>query len=137
MERQDFLLSVMGAVEDCSPVQIQKIVFLIDRKIEKTSYNFIPYAYGPFDKAVYDDLDALTRKGYIERYFYETWRNYRVTDLGKRKYEELYKNVDKTLIERIVKVGTFVKSLSFTELVSAIYRAFPETKQNSVFFAKP
>ena len=47
------------------PVQLQKLLFLIDREIPELvhgpHFRFIPYYYGPFDKGLYVELGRLTR----------------------------------------------------------------------------
>ena len=41
-----------------TPVQAQKLLFLLDREVPSlgTPFKFIPYHYGPFDPEVYDVL---------------------------------------------------------------------------------
>jgi hypothetical protein len=41
--------------------------------------------------------------------------------------------MDKKAIAYIRQASEFVRSLSFTQLVSAIYKAYPEMRENSVF----
>ena len=51
------------------PVRIQKLLFLIDREagtnFDGPHFDFRPYLYGPFDKAVFDELDALRHAGEV------------------------------------------------------------------------
>ena len=72
MERQDFILATLCSNPEhkYSPVQLQKLFFLIDRllskKIGKEFFHFEPYHYGPFDQAVYEELNILYIKDLIE-----------------------------------------------------------------------
>jgi hypothetical protein len=51
------------------PVQVQKLVFLIDREasrlVDGPHFGFQPYDYGPFDRAVYIELDSLHTQGLV------------------------------------------------------------------------
>ncbi len=66
LARQDVILSALavgGENATYSPVQVQKLFFLIDRKaahlLAGPHFAFRPYDYGPFDPAVYDELTIL------------------------------------------------------------------------------
>lgn len=139
MERKDFVLAVLaagGCGVQYSPVQVQKLFFLIDREIpdlvKGPHFHFGPYNYGPFDKAVYDELEALEDGGYVEATFQQTWRNYRLTAGGQEKGEKLLNSLNEQAQDYIKRASEFVRSLSFRQLVLAIYKAFPEMRENSV-----
>ncbi len=66
MQRRNLILAALAAGgENASftPAQAQKLFFLIDRKaaslVDGPHFDFQPYDYGPFDKAVYDELARL------------------------------------------------------------------------------
>jgi hypothetical protein len=68
--RQNLMLAALsggGERATYTPVQVQKLFFLIDREaavyLSGPHFNFKPYDYGPFDKAVYDELQYLTKIG--------------------------------------------------------------------------
>jgi len=141
MDRRSAVLAAlapaMGAAH--SPVQVQKTLFLIDKEISKLIggpfFDFQPYDYGPFDKAVYDVLEELTRAGLVE---VEAgpglrWRRYRLTAGGQREGSEILESLDRRASDYIKKISEFVRSLSFEDLVSAIYKAYPDMKVNSIF----
>ena len=101
MTRKDFVLAVLaagGCGVQYSPVQVQKLFFLIDREIpdlvEGRHFNFEPYNYGPFDKAVYDELETLEYGGYVERTSQQTWRNYRLTTDGQEQGDKILNSLD-------------------------------------------
>ena len=47
--------------------------------------------------------------------------------------ERLAQGIDPVVIDYIKRASEFVRSLSFSDLVSAVYKAYPEMKANSVF----
>ena len=58
MTRKEVVLAALAPAKHAphSPVQVQKLIFLIDRNIPREvggpHFDFQPYNYGPFDKAV-------------------------------------------------------------------------------------
>lgn len=120
-----------------SPIQVQKILFLIDREAVKyvggPHFNFVAYDYGPFDRAVYDVLDDLAKEGLVEVRNLGRLREYVLTNKG---YEyglaELNGLSDRgaAYVRRLV---DWVRSLTFRQLVAAIYRRYPKMQANSLF----
>lgn len=137
-QRQYFMLATMAAArEPLTPVQVQKLFFLIDRNISRAiggpQFAFRPYNYGPFDRAVYDELEVLSTTGHVELNHNVNWRTYRLSAHGQREGEAYYAKLEQPVQAYIANAAKFVLSLSFTELVAAIYRAYPDMKANSVF----
>ncbi len=60
-------------------------------------------------------------------------RTYRLLQKGFNKGQEHLKTLDEKTQKYIGRVASFVVRVSFAELVSAIYREYPEMKVNSVF----
>jgi uncharacterized phage-associated protein len=139
MNQQEIVLAALAPAKGAShsPVQVQKLLFLIDRNIpsviEGPLFNFQPYNYGPFDKTVYDILDQLALEGYADIIPEQTWRSYKLTAKGQLEGDRLLQGFPNFAIEYINEISNFVRKLSFTQLVSAIYRAYPEMRANSVF----
>lgn len=140
MDRKEFVLAVLasgGCGVRFTPVQVQKLFFLIDKEIPDLiggcQFNFEPYNYGPFDKGVYDEVDELERQGYVEAFSENTWRNYSLTPGGQEIGEKLLASLPPEAQDYIKRASEFVRSLSFRQLVLAIYKAFPEMRENSVF----
>src|SRR5262249_34570030 len=97
-------------------------------------FNFRPYHYGPFDSAVYVILDALRREGLLEIIGANTSsRAYALTGGGQKEAERLLNLQEPKARNFIVHSSEFVRSLNFSALVSAIYKAFPDMRANSVF----
>jgi len=141
MEKKEIILSALAA-GNCNihtPVQIQKLLFLIDKNVATSIggpfFHFQPYSYGPFDKQICDLLGLLIQEGDVEtiRNPYLKWVKYRLTPQGQKKGEEILNSIDNGARGYIVKLSEFVRSLNFTELVSAIYKEYPEMRVNSVF----
>lgn len=121
-----------------TPVQVQKILFLLDRNASASlggaKFNFQPYHYGPFDRAVYRTLEDLAQKGQVEiTQNIGNWRDYRLTLEGQAHAGQALSRLDERTRSYILRISEFVRSLSFTDLVSAIYKAYPEMRERSVF----
>ncbi|MBF0567934.1 MAG: hypothetical protein HQK95_03615 [Nitrospirae bacterium] len=137
----DIVLAALAASNgaDHSPVQIQKLLFLIDKKvstrIEGPFFNFIPYDYGPFDRTIYDVLDNLSKEGQVDVVSYANlrWHKYRLTLDGQKKGEEVLNTFPFEVRDYFSKLSGFVRSLSFEQLVAVIYNAYPDMKIKSVF----
>jgi uncharacterized protein YwgA len=123
-----------------TPVQIQKALFLASDKVARaftthSRYDFQPYDYGPFDWQVYTDIEDLAKEGMaqINQQPGARWRTYSATEAGialGQHYAERLTGEQCVVLDKIVKL---VRSLSFNELVSAIYKAYPPMRARSVF----
>ena len=121
-----------------TPAQIQKLLFLIDKSIptmvQGPHFNFKPYDYGPFDQSIYTVLEGLYQEGLVEIVESgQTWKKYSLTPKGQELGQEVLNSIESKGREFIREISMFVLSLSFPQLISAIYKAYPEMKQNSVF----
>ena len=140
--RQQLVLAALVAGEsnsELSPVQAQKLFFLIDKNVAEAlggqQYNFEPYDYGPFDSAVYADLDwlSLPQEGYMEIVRSGRYRTYRLTARGREVGAQRLNQLDAQTRDYFGRAKDWVKSLSFQSLVRAIYQAYPEMRVNSIF----
>jgi hypothetical protein len=140
MTRQQFMLAVLAAGngEAHNSVQVQKLFFLIDRKVPARVggpwFDFQPDAYGPFDKAVATELRALEGQGLVavsrER---PPSRTYRLTAEGLAEGQKHLAELPPETAEYIRRLSEWVRRLSFFALVTSIYREFPEMRVNAVF----
>jgi DNA-binding PadR family transcriptional regulator len=113
--------------------------FLLDKKIAEQiggpHFDFQPYDYGPFDKEVYGQLAQLEETGFVEIGVSpgSNIRTYRLTNEGYQKGQQVLDELSQSAQSYISELARFVRSLSFAELVSAIYQEYPEMRANSVF----
>lgn len=140
LKRGDFMLAALSPAKGASytPVQVQKLFFLIDREIGESiggpHFDFSPYHYGPFDKQVYLELEELASAGYLQiDDDARIWKTYRLTIEGQKKGSAIFETLEANTRDYIERLVEFVRKHSFTELVSAIYRAYPDMRANSVF----
>jgi len=141
MERRDWILAVLAAAkgETHSPVQIQKILFLLDEKVAASVggkfFNFRPYHYGPFDKEVYQILEDLNREGLVTigKAPGSAYNQFRTTRAGQETGARTLEGLQPPIQQYIKKISDFCRSLSFDELVSTVYKAYPDMKKRSVF----
>ena len=141
MHRDKYILAVLSASDNAiySPVQLQKLFFLLDKtlgeEIGAPFFDFIPYHYGPFDKNVYRQIGVLETMNFIYTDYegFNNLKKYKLTKEGQEIGEMELSKLDQKYQNFIWEMNKFVKSLSFQELISTIYKAYPEMKVNSVF----
>ena len=140
MEKRKLVLASLaaGAVHKHTPVQIQKLLFILDQNVASDlggpTFDFKPYDYGPFDSTVYDELRSLETEGLATSSTTQRgWKKYQLTPQGVVEGEAVLSELPLRASTYIRKVSSFVLSLSFADLVSSIYKAYPEMKVNSVF----
>jgi hypothetical protein len=139
LTRDDYVLAVLATAkgQSLSPVQVQKLFFLLDARVSEqiggAYFAFEPYDYGPFDAGVYQDIDALVRRGFatVDRSSYV--RRYQLTPEGQDRGAALLSELPAPVQNFAQRCCDFVRAHGFAELVSAIYREFPDMKVNSVF----
>jgi hypothetical protein len=139
MDKRCLVLAGMAPASGATytPVQIQKLFFLIDRVIphlvDGPMFDFRPYDYGPFDPEVYAVLTRLRTEGSVEIEESGRVRRYRLTELGQEAGSREFHSLAPAAKDYIARASNFVRSLPFQHLVAAIYKAFPDMKANSVF----
>lgn len=141
MTRKELVLASMATCggHTYTPVQLQKLLFLLDKRaaaeLSGPHFNFKPYHYGPFDKAVYDELDVLEQHGLVEviREPHLKLRKYRLRPEGEKVGVQSLEKLDVKTKDYVQKLSDFVRTTSFPQLVSAIYQAYPDMRVNSVF----
>ena len=151
-------------------VRIMKLLFLMkmDAGLDKyvaDYYTFVPYRLGPFEKAVYDDLDALVERNLVERKpieenqlgpesrlpkeleieesidFDKTKINaiYTLTDIGK-KYAQAYakgaEQIDAAILKSIKDIKSTWASRPLRHLLKYVYKKYPEYTTESEILDK-
>ena len=140
MTRDELLLAALASSTGYfSPVQIQKTLFLLDKKASAWTdgphFNFRAYDYGPFDQSIYGSLSVLRDSGFVEIIGDPTskQRRYSLTPLGRTRGTAILDALPKEISTYITELTAFVRGLGFAQLVSSIYKEFPEMTANSVF----
>ena len=123
----------IGAAFD--PVRIQKLLFLVDREvpglIRGGGFNFKPFHFGPFDKAVYKELEDLVHERYVEIDRDGPYPLYSLTQRGQSKGEILLAKCDDAVKSYVERAAQWVLCTSFGRLVEAIYKRYPEMAARS------
>lgn len=142
MERSDWLLIALAEAFSANDgrgfgldrVKIMKSLFVLGREqphqVGPGFYRFQPYLYGPFDSDVYRDLQGLVDRGFVA---VSPGPTYSITAAGLAETQRIDPTVPKATQEFLKAVIRWVKTVSFRQLVQAIYDRYPDTKVNSVF----
>ncbi|MEH6951040.1 hypothetical protein V4R08_06780 [Nitrobacter sp. NHB1] len=140
MNRSEMLLAGLAAAgENASftPVQVQKLFFVLDREaahvLDGPHFSFEPYDYGPFDRMVYVGIDELARQDLAK---VQSTGRYRVYSLSQQGYQQgvnLLNGLDAPVRHYVQSIATWVRQLTFEQLVASIYNKYPEMKVKSVF----
>jgi hypothetical protein len=140
MDRESAILAVLASAGEnatFTPVQVQKLFFLVDREAARfvggPHFAFVPYDYGPFDRSVYDELDRLSQHNLAIVQRGGTYRVYTLSREGYRRGTALLTELPSAARDYIASVANWVRTLSFQQLVASIYNRYPEMKANSVF----
>ena len=142
MKKQHWTLLAICAAkgQGLSPVQLQKSLFLLGRRLSKEElgedfYEFVPYNYGPFDVKIYHDAEGLEelRLITITQPTGYRWKSYQATPFVVELAAKLRTEVLPHALAYLDEVVAWVHGLSFRDLVRAIYEAYPEFRANSVF----
>ncbi len=140
MSRSDSVLAVLSTSggSEWTPVQVQKMFFLLDKKVPSAlggpHWDFKPYDYGPFDSDVYSTIEQLSRDGFthVDRAPGEM-RTFRLTPEGQRRGQAALAQVQPNIADYVARLSNWLRALSFQQLVSEVYREFPDMRANSVF----
>jgi len=141
LNRDEVLLVMLAHAQgkELTPVQIQKSLFLAAEEVsdafhDSSRYKFEPYDYGPFDKQVYADAHALAAKGLVKIGIDPRgWSTYAATAEGLQQGAALRVELNDGQREMLDRIVGLVRKLSFTQLVSAIYKKYPPMRARSVF----
>lgn len=140
MTRSEIVLAAVAAAGQnvtFTPVQVQKLFFLLDREaahlVQGPHFHFSAYDYGPFDRAVYDEFDQLSRQDFARVENTGRYRMYSLTPAGYQQGTTALNQLPQNTRAYIANVAGWVRQLSFQQLVASIYNRYPEMKANSVF----
>jgi uncharacterized protein len=128
--RQKVVLAALAAERSSAfaPVQVQKLFFLLDQNIADDfggpQFNFEPYDYGPFDRAVYSELEALAQKGLvaIEAAPGASRRKFSLTAAGYDAGRAAFAQLNGRAQEYLTRVSAWVRSLSSLSWLVSVVR---------------
>ena len=140
MQRKDWTLLAIASAKGASlrPVQLQKSLFLLgqERSQHLTDfYEFEAYYWGPFDKAIFEDAEALEIEGLVRilRPPRRSWKEYVATEEGLQRAGQLGSSAPEEAVSYLAIAVSWARGLSFQDLVSQIYEHYPEFGVNSLF----
>lgn len=118
------------------PVQLQKLLFLIDREIPEgvngPHFRFIPHHYGPFDQEIYIEIKALMRTGAVDVDDEKRHPQYFLTDAGWQAGTHVLQGLSEAAARYVREAAGWVRTLTFPQLLRAIYAYCPAMAVNSV-----
>jgi len=134
---EDLLLLLVDGAEGrfaLDPVRLMKGAFLVvhrGRADWRPIFRFEAYDYGPFDRHVYDARDHLIYDDLLEvvpgRY-----DSYRLTERGKERVREIASELGEDA-DWVRRIGRYVTTRSFEQLLNEVYDAHPEYAVRSRF----
>lgn len=142
MRREDWTLLVIaaGGSGRLSPVKLQKSLFLLGKELSGSQlqcgdfYDFQAYDYGPFAREIYSDAEFLESQDLVSiSRPINSYRRYRITTEGLQRAGELRSQLTTQAASYLDEVVQWTQRLPFDVLISAIYKAYPDMKVNSVF----
>ena len=141
MTKEDYVRAGMSAAKmnSLTPVRVQKLFFLLDvripEKIGGPYFEFAPYDYGPFDKNVYSVFESLENKNLAEirKPDFNNPQLYQLTPSGQKNGDKMFGSFPKDTQESIVEFVEWIRKHSFTQIVSTIYKHYPDMSTKSVF----
>lgn len=139
MDRSTFVVAAMaagGAEARFDPVRLQKLFFLLDRELDGRygcpHFDFRPYRYGPFDQAVYLELERLAREGLATIDEKRRYREYALTARGFERGNRALADLPDGVRSYFVAASEWVLSLHFRDLLASIYEYAPDMAARSV-----
>jgi hypothetical protein len=142
MDGRTQLLGFIGAnTEPTDPIRVMKGLFLFTEQAKAgrlpdapPSFDFAPMSFGPCAPEVYRGLEELVTSGLVAQIPVpgETWSRYVITDAGRAQLQSLIPDTNTPEAQYLQTLRAWTDKLSFTELLKAVYHAYPEFAVNSV-----
>lgn len=142
MNRSDWVLLILSSAGErgLTPVQLQKVVFLLQKNLDTKNragleYNFKPYHYGPFDAQIYTDVETLSARGLVspKKRVGSSWSSYHITERGSEQAQGLSARLSHGAYSYVGELVAWVQAKSFQTLIASIYKKYPEYKVRSIF----
>lgn len=118
------------------PLQIQKLLFLVDAEIPDLTdgphFRFRPYKYGPFDETVYTVLEELDDSSLLVASQRRGYRAYALTPSGRAAGNAVLAALPADATRFMKDAAEWLRFSTFRRILSVIYRRYPEMAVNSV-----
>lgn len=125
--RRKILFAILEAFGGTlSHTKLQKVLFLVTRKQNEKSFDFVPYKFGSFSFQANQDLNTLSKKGLIASRTSKNSSEWVIQE--DDNYFQSIKKEDQAAIKQTVKE---VEGLSQKELVKYTYQKYPYFAINS------
>ncbi|MCG8321541.1 MAG: DUF488 family protein [Cytophagales bacterium] len=119
--RRKLLLSVLEEFgESLTTTSLQKILFLVTRKQDNKSFDFVPYKFGSYSFQANQDLMTLSKKGFLK----DTSTSNGIKWMLKSK-DKFFQQLKKEEQSAIKSTKREIKGLTQKELVKYTYIQFP------------
>ncbi|MCK4797418.1 MAG: hypothetical protein KAT05_08555 [Spirochaetes bacterium] len=89
-------------------------------------FNFIPYDYGPYSFVLKNDIDNISKKGFIEIKKYEDRQDFILTESGIKKSRILFDRVDEKTKESLQNLRREATELGYRGVLRYVYSRYPE-----------
>lgn len=135
MKQKEFILTILSLLKNYtfSTFQIQKLFFLLEKRLETGLFEFKPCIYGAYSFELQNYIDSMIDDDKIMIKNTNGIKHYKINETDILEIESFF---DEPKRQFVAKLADFVKSLTFKELSMSIYKEFPEMAVNSVFFSK-
>lgn len=135
MNKTKFILTILSLLKNYtfSTLQIQKLFFLLEKRLGTSLFEFKPYSYGPYSFELQNYIDTMVEDNQIRIKNIDRINHYKINENDILEIESFF---DEPKRQFVIKLANFVKNLTFKELSMSIYKEFPEMAVNSVFFSK-
>lgn len=122
--------------------RFQKLVFMAQRKTDELDvdeYEFEPHDYGPFSKGLYDDIDELDEKDYIDCQTERTPSGsvkytYELNEKGEEFLKFIYgvrQDSGEIQVRELEDLKQQYNDMPLLEFIQEVYDEFPEMAVNS------
>lgn len=147
-KRPDFLLLLLRAAgEVWGKTKLVKLLFLLGKETKSGEmvpdfFRHVAYDFGPFDDAIYRDIEALENAGLIE--VRQPARRasadrgvdavYRLTARGKKFADALSRGAEQSntaVVDEVKDIAQKYGRMTLRELLRYVYRTYPEYTVNS------
>ena len=137
--REDIVAAAFAAAgpgASFDPIRVQKLLFLIDRavsvRIGGPFFQFEPYHYGPFDRAIYDVVRGMVTAREVLSDAAGPYRRYSLTPAGYRRGKAMLSSFSAPVADYFVRAARWIRLMPYRRMLAAIYREYPEMAKNSV-----